>query len=743
MKERPDNCSTRRIVGVIALAISAVVQALAAEPSLVLDEIADTNVKEVTYIVPASGEIPLTFVVRDWGSALTNIQVSLPSLRGDQGDLVTVRVAPENLSISQGQKAVSVKLLASAESFSNTGKYTGTMRINTQAAEVGTVKLAVRRGLTPRSGALALDQTAVAVAVTRSWWRPWCGGDTGGFSVTLREKSGNWPLYGIGLRMEQAAKPGGNRLDLERNAMFWFNGKPETNMTTSPADPKERSIEPGKEATLRMQLRGLKPGEYTAVLRFTASNSTDDDAAQRLTLMVQVRDPIWGAGVVMIVALTVSFFASKGLNLRKQRLALLKRISDTRPSWLRTEPQRLPVVWTRAMFAQAEQLTRATWLSSADAVEQKVASAAKMTSALSKMRDVREEFARARAQIQSLVYARAMTLLDGIMARLGDSPPDEAAMQQLQADLAALRGWLQPGQLEASYWKSLAGDIAALLPQVTPETMSDPRVEAQLSRLKMELMQPAPVPLVDMVNREESYARLKVLWERRKSPEFGVLLAEEAKKGDLASFFRAADDAAWERLKTAQKEQKVSVEALQDEDIVTFQPLHFVFRTGDPALDQTFLVEHGLRYEWTVTIEPDEPWYRRLWRKLIRRKQEGPWKKRILSPVTDGPRLVQYSPSPGQMRVNVRVRCENEILSAGQKAMKTLSLFPSTDFRWQEGFEGIELASLAISAVFALLTGLATYYLKNPTFGSAQDYVSLFLWGVSVDQAKNVLQSLK
>jgi hypothetical protein len=54
-----------------------------------------------------------------------------------------------------------------------------------------------------------------------------------------------------------------------------------------------------------------------------------------------------------------------------------------------------------------------------------------------------------------------------------------------------------------------------------------------------------------------------------------------------------------------------------------------------------------------------------------------------------------------------------------------------------------EWVLVGVSAVIALASGLVLYYLPNPTFGSLQDYLALFTWGVGVDQGKNLVQTFQ
>ena len=54
--------------------------------------------------------------------------------------------------------------------------------------------------------------------------------------------------------------------------------------------------------------------------------------------------------------------------------------------------------------------------------------------------------------------------------------------------------------------------------------------------------------------------------------------------------------------------------------------------------------------------------------------------------------------------------------------------------------ERAEFWPLVIAAIIAVLTGLSTQYFGNTTFGSAKDYVALFLTGTAFDWLKNAVQ---
>ena len=62
------------------------------------------------------------------------------------------------------------------------------------------------------------------------------------------------------------------------------------------------------------------------------------------------------------------------------------------------------------------------------------------------------------------------------------------------------------------------------------------------------------------------------------------------------------------------------------------------------------------------------------------------------------------------------------------------------EFGVLRGFEEIEVWSTVVALSLALVSGLAARFFNVPTFGSSADYLTLFLWGVGVDQAKNAWQ---
>jgi hypothetical protein len=151
-----------------------------------------------------------------------------------------------------------------------------------------------------------------------------------------------------------------------------------------------------------------------------------------------------------------------------------------------------------------------------------------------------------------------------------------------------------------------------------------------------------------------------------------------------------------------------------------FRPLIFGFTTGDPDLDCTYLVLHRLKYRWTFTRDDATSTFE-----------------------TDGPNVVEYAEDAGELGVVLKIYPTENPEDSIELHGSPVPVVATTDFAWHKGVERVEIISFCLGAVAALATGLLTFYFKSPSWGSPQDYLTLFLWGAAVDQTKNALQLLQ
>jgi hypothetical protein len=691
---------------------------------------------ETTLSVPRDGRIDVTLIRAKPNEAVKPIDLILSPFRDEQGNAIAVEMAlPAEPDRPKGQKLAGVRPEASCltvrlhvPDFPPAAKYKGRLTLVAPGAAPMVWPIRLGRSGPYRPATLVLDRTTIALQITKSFW-PRSGAEEAACSVVLREKSGTWGLDGVTARLEQAAKAPPAGFDLERNVRFTFNGAPVSRFsswppaeTPPPGESREaasRSIPPEGQATVRLAFRRLQAGDYNVTLRFHAANAADDDA-QRLTITLQVRHAIGWAILLMVVALGLSFAATKGITILRQRAALRKRIVELHDAWLQSEPQVVPVVLARALLQQVEDLSRSWWLSAPEEIDARIDRVATLLAVLDRVRLARQEIGR--AVVPSLLRARMLAQLDRIVARLGDSPLDESCRKKATADVEELLAWLKQGKVEDAYWRDLKISIAWILNDVRLDAFDDPDARAEIDRLRKILeagrdRQPADLPA--LVSLEEDFARLRIAWERRRAAEFPDLLALLRQQAPIERLFQFADDRAWERLRGAAERGQIRIQCLNTGAPEAYDSIRFAVITGDPALDASYLFLHGLDFEWSFRLDDATP----------------------LTPTTREPKVVHYATKAGTLHVSVCIRRGSQLLQVGPAIDKPIAR--SREFAWIRGFKTAEVASTCVSALFALVTGLATYYYKIATFGSPQDYLSLFLWGAGVDQTKNFLQSLQ
>jgi hypothetical protein len=211
-----------------------------------------------------------------------------------------------------------------------------------------------------RPATLVLDQSAASLAAVRPWCLPrriWCTtGEAPTVGVHVRDKTGAWPLNGVFARLERGLTSPGPGLDPKTHITAAFNGANVEDIFASPAIG-ERDVAAHGQASITLVFKDLPVGEHAFPLRFTATNSGDDDA-QRLTVAVKMRNSVLGAVLVLVLGAAVSFISIRVVAMLRRRAVFLQRLRTMRPAWLAEEPPILPVIGLRAALRQAEDLSR-------------------------------------------------------------------------------------------------------------------------------------------------------------------------------------------------------------------------------------------------------------------------------------------------------------------------------------------------------------------------------------------------
>jgi hypothetical protein len=708
---------------------------------------------EITLTVPADGNIPL-YIICNGASALpATFSLALTEFSGDVGPVQVDLLLPPDYKLARGKAPLTIPaalvlpLRLSVRSPPPSGKYSGRLIIAAANRDPLVGKIALIRGIS--NAALIVAPASVILPVTKPFFG-WKHDDEPVVAVTLRGRSDQSGIEGITVRLEQLTKQPDGGFSLSRNATFSFNGQPVSDFEVWPSKQgePERSLPIGGQAAVGIVLKNLKPGEYITGLRFQGLNLGSDDVS-KLALTVQVRHSIWWAVIFLLIAVLFSFVVTRFVTSLRHRYVFLQRLRDLRPPWLSQEPPVVAVVRVRAILKQSEDLSRRFWMTGATLIDARVNQVAATLAILDKVRRLREQVTRPDV-LPRLPRIRAVAALDQIVSRLDEGPPNEAAINDLNAELTAFVTWLTPGMVTDRYWADVSAAIVAFRRDFNLAAIEDTTGRAAMGKLDVllrEALLTKPADLDAMMNIERSYAALKILWERHGTDEFQQLVdivkpeatadrseaagpeVREINEYLLQRIFELADRSAWNRLRAAaaKKAVKIVVPCAGDSGSAeAYDPLRFDIETADSALSRTYLFAHGLEFQWTFSLNYSK-----------RRASPGvmAW-----TPRSAEGRVVQYAPRGGALSTSVRIQKYGETVDV---PAAELAIAGSSDFGTFRGLAKVEVISWVLAAGVAIVTGLSMFYLKSPTFGSFQDYLALFLWGAGVDQGKNFVQTLQ
>jgi hypothetical protein len=729
---------------VSALPVSAAGQGQA---QFVLDLDAKATGDPITLTRPDKGPIEISVVYNGQKSETVRLDSSLFT---SDGGSVVANVSDCNRPQAEQPVTIAVdpgsvfRICLTVEALPTQAKYTGRLILSspntaTFVRAISLVQPAIQQGV------LVLDRAVVAKTVTRSTWpRTAASGAQAEFSVTLHDKTGAVPLNGLSVRLEQVSTSPEEGFDLHGNVAFIMEGaKPAagtganppthatddttTDLASPPTtdDAARRSIPAGTQSEVRVALTHLEAGDYSAVLHFTASNATSDDA--RLQLNVHVRDSVWWALVWLILALIISFVGTKVLTSKSRRAALLQQIRAMQPAWFASLPPSPPVIWTQAVLHQAQRLSKKFWLTSPDLIDARVAGVKNVLAVLDRARQLRERLALA---FDQLVLQRAIMTVERVMSLIGAGTLDDATMKSIDENLASLEDWLDIAKFPSLFWENIAPLIQSLQVQIGDAPAPDAARDL-VGTLKADIAAALANPpqtsgAVERVYQQ--YAKLRIIWDQK--DDAGPLVNAAS---DIDEFFKLADDRTWQRVKGAPLKLRPPV-ATDPDGFEAYDTLQFSVDASDPFIDRSFLFRHKIEYHWTFTLTPTKtPAEKWGWRRAPATVS--------LTPISQGPSVVQYFPRPGQVQASVKLVYQSDSKELGPVPGPLINA--SSDFASYKIVAGTEVVSWVIAGLVAIATGLSMFYYKGTSWGSHQDYLTLLLWGIGVDQGKNFLQAMQ
>lgn len=583
-------------------------------------------------------------------------------------------------------------------------------------------------------GELAADRPSFTTTITT----PWFGTTDAHVSLHLFEKARARPLYGITAALDGSVESPDGGLDLDHDVIFEVNGRPAPHFTQLlPEDLREpaRAIARGGQMEVKVKLQDLQVGKYAFGLRFNAANATSP--TQRIELIVNVRHAWPWAVLAIVVALVVSFVLTKSIAGWRKRIGVRRRVEQLRDQGFVEHSDLAIAVFLRVVLDQTEDLlARHPFLPPPDSVDEYITRAERVARILGCYSSV-IGMLRTTPCADRIKYYYREVITDAIH-RVGPAPLDRATTDAIVEQLAAIeRALAEPFP---SYWANITNQ-GRLLAQRLRGVRHTLQELAQVDKLTDALAHPeqlADAKPDDL--RVAAYDRLywlgRLLYSRREDQEHVQQLVGHCKpcQGhddfpdvDLDGLYKDADRRAWDRLK-AEIPGRVKIQQVQPgQGPQALYPLRFMLQFENRALADSYFVNNILVYEWEFRFAPDKP---------------SRSDFRIDSPVrVNQPRVTMYVPAAGKLQVRVRIFWPSSTSESPlELEAPEITIGPNQDLLLLNRLEASMVLYFGLLAVVAVATGLAALYSNNPTFGSYADYVKILLWGIGVDQGKNLIQ---
>ena len=594
------------------------------------------------------------------------------------------------------------------------------------------------------------------------------------FALTLREKSGGVPIQSLSVRRALGTESKGE-LDLAQHLKFRLDGS-EVDLLTSTSDgtnSQHAHIPPDTQRLLEVEVADLPVGEHQVTLQLDTSNARAG-TEPKLLLVVNVRHSIALAIIALLVALALSFVITKGLVNWRARLTLRRSARQLKRDWLATLPPIMPVVWLQATRRQAETvLKKFSFLPAPEELNARLDNAARLLERLGRYRDLR-----AQIKQQSYDYMVNMHIrrrLDEILLNVEPDLLDEAAANALDTQLDQFQS-IVSDPLPAYRPKVTAARAKALNVVSPGAIVTDTASRKKLSELWQEYVVKELDPkatLDHLLKVDRVRAAFRVLWRHREDKKkdvqkelHGLVAQDNPDDIDIKQVFELTNRAKAieirEEFKTGQALIRPSEKKPTASAVTALSPTRFsILLPENPELEDGYLMKFRVIADWHFRIVPSTSKLRRALSgtqardgsskeeqpqsttssdskfglALFREKVATEWERRCT-----GRSVVQFAPEVGRMEVGVRLRHGDIVTDEIQGTVQVEKMNSSLRMRL---VATEEIVLTVVSSALALASGLVLYYLPNPTFGSLQDYLALFTWGIGIDQGKNLVQTFR
>ena len=566
------------------------------------------------------------------------------------------------------------------------------------------------------------------------------------FLITLTEKSRDIPVAGLTVRRAAGSELHKN-FDLENDLQYYLDGVEVTDMSVWNADipPDQvllRNIPAGEQRALKVSINDLPRGEHKLVMQIDAVNAKPG-SAPTVELDVRVSHGVGMPAAVLLLAIAVSYLLTKGTVNWRQRRKLQQMARTLDRAWLQEIRDKTTVVWLRATRRQTLiTLDRFPLLPAPEGLVEKLENSIRLLGLLRRYMTLRDEIG-ARVS-QYMLKFRIENALDRIVDNIEPEQLNAANEAALITEFDALEKSLDnPSGRYRPYVEQAQNKVRSMA-VVNKLSTIEPVKLAKIEKLWADhvigdIDDNATIETLVQVDRV--CAAMRVL---KRHIDFGddkvlrdlsdIIAQDNPDDIEITAMFGITNQAVWEKIVAATENKQVKISPCEGATSATTKyalaPITFDVSFDDPVLDDLFMTKHRMRADWSFKLTPEPsllPWKKT--------PKPIPWDTKSV-----GKQLLQFAPNSGELEAKVELRFGNQ--SSNEIDGKLSIDGPQGSFL-SRIFVIQEFVLLLVSIVIALASGLVLYYVSNSSFGSIQDYLALFTWGVGVDQGKNLAQTFQ
>ena len=615
-----------------------------------------------------------------------------------------------------GMNDSNIRFKVNAGKIGKDDQYKGFLLISREGEKIGTIPLVIQRLRTYRPAVIKLNRNEINFSMT---------GSNDSFSFIIREDSLKSPIYNLRAQIieDDSERP----IDIRESIVIKNKQNERIDLLSADSSAQSINLEEGEYYLITMELLNIDVGKRTLKMAFTAANASNINPPI-LTVHITKKDH-WGWAVaVIIIAIIFTLVTKKFVAIRDARITIRKRAEKISNAISDQIPYNMAKIRVKRIIKMALEVSKKSF-SKFEECDHDLNTAEEITAFLQRTTDIYNKISRMPTGMQK---RRAKKNYDHLLVELARMQFDKENKTKLITQIEELESWFEDNNFDTKYGVDLDKDIQYFL-QIFDIDRFDPKYTEIINLYNR-------VEDQNDQKREDAYAVLKILWETRKETVFDDIYNGYMESQDVDDVFEKVDNFYWKRLKTAQGNINFVQPRNSGDPFETFQGINFEIEPRNDELGDNYLFKHGLKYEWSITIREDSIKYWQFW-KWLNVWNWRPRKIKMLKTLSCSPKIRQFSPITGKLEGHVEVFHKDEHFKVEMDEKMPIAQSTSTQISTSTKInDGI---SSVAAAIIGILTGITSYYLNQELFGSAEDYILLFLWGAGIEQGTSFLTYLK